>query len=220
MTFRTRRLSKNRLKSFEPIGPEDGTELPVRFGNIFECTLCNVTMNSEENHTSHIEGRKHLIRKLLSKYDFKKLTTDKKERLVSTDFLTTLLENRLDLCCYGMENFVEFVEENQLLLFCTATNTEFKLPLYKKPDPKPVPKVNKDDKEDGELLDGNSKEESKKDFIPLPQEYYDFVEMLQQYYHLAHSVRSGSKSGISRPSLRLMNFICMNDFDPFKVGGF
>ena len=158
VTFRTRRLSKNRLKSFEPIGPEDGTELPVRFGNIFECTLCNVTMNSEENHTSHIEGRKHLIRKLLSKYDFKKLTTDKKERLVSTDFLTTLLENRLDLCCYGMENFVEFVEENQLLLFCTATNTEFKLPLYKKPDPKPVPKVNKDDQEDGELLNGNSKE--------------------------------------------------------------
>ena len=102
-----------------------------------------------------------------------------------------------------MENFVEFVEENQLLLFCTATNTEFKLPLYKKPDPKPVPKVNKENLvEDGELLDGNSKgEEPKKDFIPLPKEYYDFVEMLQQYYHLAHSVRSGSKSGIYRPYL-------------------
>ena len=167
-----------------------------------------------------MEGRKHLIRKLLSKYDFKKLTTDTKERLVSTDFLTTLLENRLDLCCYGMENFVEFIEENQLLLFCTATNTEFKLPLYKKPDPKPVPKVNK---EDGELLDGNSKEETKRDFIPLPQEYYDFVEMLQQYYHLAHSVRSGSKLGIhgrSETQEFLTNEFLMNDFDPFKVGGF
>ena len=168
-----------------------------------------------------MKGRKHLIRKLLSKYDFKKLTTDTKERLVSTDFLTTLLENRLDLCCYGMENFVEFIEENQLLLFCTATNTEFKLPLYKKPDPKPVPKVNKEDKEDGELLDGNSKEETKKDFIPLPQEYYDFVEMLQQYYHLAHSVRSGSKSGIHRPSgsdaLRVLDSktheFLMNEFE-------
>ena len=35
------------------------------------------------------------------------------------------------------------------------------------------------------------KAKKKDEFVPLPKEYFDFLDSVQQYYHLAHSVRTG-----------------------------
>ena len=145
------------------------------FSNSHRCELCGIGTNSEEHFSKHIAGKKHSIRKFLSKVDFTTITNNVKadQRLVSEPFLHSLCENTSNLCAYGVEHFVEFVENDTLYLYSTATAQEFELPLYKTPD--------KESEEEGELPSKQSSE--------VPEEYFQFLDSIQMNYHLAHSIR-------------------------------
>ena len=56
-TFRVRKLSKNRLKNCLPIAEGDGKDLPVSFGNLYECEMCKQLMNTEKDFRIHNQGK-------------------------------------------------------------------------------------------------------------------------------------------------------------------
>ena len=160
------------------------------FSNWLTCDLCGVSTNNEHNYSAHIQGRKHNIRKFLSKLDYTKFHAgcgaSSSRDLVSEHFLHEFCENRFNLCAYGIENFVEFAEGNNLHLFSTASGEEFILPLYQA---KGADEEGEDEgPEEGEISQ-EKKSGQQRAKEAMPQAYFDFVDTIQMNYHLAHSLR-------------------------------